>query len=363
MPDSQDVYVYLKHGETDCAYMLKKGTVIVELNEYDSFELTGTNLIFGTPEILLSKSDGFNYFRVFSVKSSPHSEYVRVPASKIEQLISTYNIGFAIARTIAESLVKVNDILTHKNLEVGEKERLSREYCKIYTWATDTLVFHYEKKRFPWLEPLYTEAKSSLTYTKGQAFSSFDKKSKFDLSGKQVDEFSKQFPSGSNVCEQGDPGDELFILRSGKLKVFINDNPIAVIEDSGSVIGEMALLLGEVRTATLQSIDDNTILTVVNKKNLKEFAESQPAFLMNISIDLSRRLISNCTIVNDLTEIIEQNKKTDTNLPQVLREDKYKAELKTLKQSIKELYEKYDMEWLYDLSSEVTEKMLNAREK
>ncbi|NEP84459.1 MAG: cyclic nucleotide-binding domain-containing protein [Okeania sp. SIO3B3] len=342
--------------------MLKKGSVIVELNNHDSFELSGSNVIFGTPEILLTEADGYGHFRIFSIKASPNSDYVRIPTAKIGQLIKTFNIGFAIAKTIAETLVKVNIILTKKNNEVGEKERLSREYCKIYAWATNTLSEHYENKRFPWLEPLYNGAKASLTYAKGAAFSSFDKKSTFNISGKQLDDFSISFPPGSFVCKQGEEGEELYILRNGKLKVFINDNPIAVIEDPGSVIGEMALLLGETRNATLQASEE-TLLTVVKKSNLKAFAESQPEFLKNISVDLSRRLIANCTVVNDLTDIIEQNKSSDENLPQVLREDKYKSELKQLKQDIKELYEKHDMEWLYDLVSEITDRMVSAREK
>jgi len=359
---SQEVYVYLKNGETDTAYMLKKGNVIIELNNYDSFELKGENIIFGASEILLSQADGFNHFRIFSVKTPPSSEYVRVPSGTIQQLITTYNIGFAIAKTIAEILVQVNSILTTKKKEVGEKERLSQEYCKIYAWLTNSLLKEFEQKRFPWLESLATSAKSSLTYAKGAAFSSFDKKTKFHIEGTKLDEFSKVYPPGSNVCLQGDAGDELYILRSGKLQVIINDNPITIIDEPGSIIGEMALLLSEPRTATLQSID-NTTLTAVNKKNLKAFAEAQPSFLKNISIDLSRRVMSNCTVVNDLTEIIEQAKKQDNSLPTALREDRYKEELKTLKDNVKELYEKYDMDWLYDLVSTATERMLEARKK
>ena len=360
MDPSQDVYIYLKAGETDSAYMVKKGRIIIELNDNDSFELAGDNIIFGTAEILLSKTDGYQHFRIFTVKTSPGVAYSRITPVKVEQFISTYNIGFTIAKNIAEILVKVNFILTKKKNEVGEKERLSQEYCKIYTWATDELGYQFEKTRFPWLEKLQTQAKASLTYTKGAAFSSFDRKSKFDISGEQLDEFSKVFPPGANVCVQGEPGDELYILKSGKLKVLINDNYITDIEEPGSIIGEMALLLGETRNATLQSVE-NTTLTVVKKDNLQQVAISQPDFLRNIAVDLSRRVQVNCTLVNELDEIIQQNKQQDDSLPSALRQDKYKEELKNLKDEIKELYNKHDMDWLYDIVSQVTEKMLEAR--
>ncbi len=361
MSDTQNVYIYLKQGEVDYAYMLKKGKVIIELNRHDSFEISGNNIIFGISEIFLTEVDKHNYFRIFSVKIPPNSEYVRIPSKKIHSLSANYNIGFSLAKTTAEILMNINKILTVKNKEVGEKERLSREYCKIYAWATNKLINHYEQKRFPWLEPLYNIAKASLTYAKGIAFLSFDKKTTFHIKSKQLDEFSKEFPPGSIVCKEGEKGEELYILRSGRLKVFIKGNPIAIIEDSGSVIGEMALLLGETRTATLQSIE-HTVLTVVSKSNLKKFAETHPDFLRNISVDLSRRILANCTVVNDLSEIIDQSNKTDNSLPQVLREDKYKEELKLLRQSVKELHQKYDMDWLYDMYSEITDKIVKARE-
>ncbi len=340
--------------------MLKKGGLVVELNNYDSFDINGDNVIFGTPEILLADADGYNHFRIFSVKTAPSSEYVRIPPKTILQMVSTYNIGFAIAKAIAEILVKVNAILTKRKDQVGEKERLTQEYCKLYAWITDVLNDHYEKKRFPWLETLSSSAKESLTYTKGKAFSSFDKKSKFDISGAQVDEFSKVFPPGSSVCKQGDIGDELYILKKGKLKVIVNGENIASIEDPGSVIGEMALLLGETRNATLEAVEE-TVLTVVKKTNLKEFAQSQPSFLKNISTDLARRVQANCSVVNELAEMIEASKLEDSSLPHALKENKYKEELKELKEEVKKLYEKYDMDWLYDLLSQITDKMLDIR--
>ncbi len=356
----QDVYIYLRNGETDIAYMLKKGSVTVELNEHDSFEIKGDNFIFGTPEILLTESDGFSHFRFFSVKAHADTDYVRIPAKTVFQMISTYKVGFAMAKAIAQILVNVNAILTKKKGEVGEKERLTQEYCKIFAWAADAVATHYQKKRFPWLEPICNNAKASLTYAKGSAFSSFDQKSKFEIKSTELDKFSKVFPPGSTICTQGDMGDELYILKAGKLRILIDDTPIAEIEDSGSVIGEMALLLGQVRNATIKAVEE-TILTIVKKSNLKDFATANPDFLKTISTDLSRRVTHNCAVVNDLDEIIEQSKMEDSSLPPALRENKYKEELKELKDSVKKLYEKYDMEWLYDLVSDITEKMLDVR--
>lgn len=355
-----DVFVYVRNSEPDTAFMLKNGKLIVSITDSDSFEMSGKNLIFGAMEVLISEEEGVPLPRVFSIQPAESSEYVRIPAKTLTQMVKTYNVGFAIAKAIAENLVNVNEILTVKKEQIGEKERLSQEYCKIFAWVTDTLSSHYQKTRFPWLEPIVKTAKDSLTYHKGAAFSSFTEKSKFEITATEEDEFSKVFPKGSYVCKQGEVGEELYILKSGKLKVLINDNPITDIDDPGSVIGEMALLLREPRNATLQAIED-TVLTIVKKSNLKAFAEQNPVFLKNISLDLAKRVTHNCAVVKDLDDIFQQSKLEDDSLPSALRGDKYKEELKELKDKVKALNEKYDMDWLFDLVSNITEKMINVK--
>jgi hypothetical protein len=55
---------------------------------------------------------------------------------------------------------------------------------------------------------------------------------------------------GRNVCEQGDPGDEVFLLLDGILDVIVDGEPIAEV-GPGAILGERAVLEGGRRTATL----------------------------------------------------------------------------------------------------------------
>jgi hypothetical protein len=57
---------------------------------------------------------------------------------------------------------------------------------------------------------------------------------------------------GRAVCEQGDPGDELFLLLDGVLDVIVDGDPIAEV-GPGAILGERAVLEGGRRTATLQA--------------------------------------------------------------------------------------------------------------
>jgi hypothetical protein len=54
------------------------------------------------------------------------------------------------------------------------------------------------------------------------------------------------------LCEQGDPGDELYLLLDGILDVIVDGEPLAEV-GPGAILGERAVLEGGRRTATLQA--------------------------------------------------------------------------------------------------------------
>lgn len=70
---------------------------------------------------------------------------------------------------------------------------------------------------------------------------------------------SKNYSSGSRLMEQGDAGDGMFIIARGTVKVTVG-NFLVDILGAGSVIGEMAVLLGVPRTATVTAESPVTAL-------------------------------------------------------------------------------------------------------
>ena len=352
-----NIYLYAKNSDSDNAYVLKGGKIIIEVNKDSLIEIDKKNFIFGVAELLLSQEDGFQYYRPYGVLKSQDTKYQKIELELLKKLVETYNGGLVISKSVGLELLKVNEVLTKKKNESECQEKETKEYSKIFAEVTNKLIEKYNQTKYPWLEKLSKESKKTLTYASGLAFLSFDQKVSMDLEGVDLDKFSKVFPPGAEVCRQGEVGRELYILNDGKLRVMINGTEIDTIEDRGSIVGEIALLLGEKRSASLEAVH-KTVLTVVKKDNLKIFAESNPRFLKSMAIGLSRRLVNNCNLVNHLTEVIDQAKKKYEYLPEALIENKSKEEFKHLREKIQKLYEKYDIDWLEDLMLEVNSKAL-----
>jgi CRP-like cAMP-binding protein len=63
----------------------------------------------------------------------------------------------------------------------------------------------------------------------------------------------RRLKQGESLVEQGDPGGELFLLFDGVLRVEQDGEPITEV-GPGALLGEMALLEGGVRVATLRAV-------------------------------------------------------------------------------------------------------------
>lgn len=65
----------------------------------------------------------------------------------------------------------------------------------------------------------------------------------------------RQYPQGQILCNEGDPGDNLIVLEAGQLRVSrfttIGDEAVLAVIEAPAVVGELALLDGAPRDATV----------------------------------------------------------------------------------------------------------------
>lgn len=68
-------------------------------------------------------------------------------------------------------------------------------------------------------------------------------------------------PAGATVVTEGDPGDALCVIVEGKVDVRKGDRVVAELE-AGDYFGELSLIDGEPRTATVVATTNLTLLTL-----------------------------------------------------------------------------------------------------
>lgn len=101
--------------------------------------------------------------------------------------------------------------------------------------------------------------------------------------------YRQVFPKGQVVCQENDPGDSFYIILTGSVEVISQRSGqyIATLHQ-GEFFGEMSLLMGLPRTATVRTIDDSVIF-IVEHHDLQKLLIEQPSLADEIAQKLSER--------------------------------------------------------------------------
>lgn len=103
----------------------------------------------------------------------------------------------------------------------------------------------------------------------------------------------KSYPKGSVILFEDDPGDALFIVRTGRVKV------VLVAEDGREVIlgllgvgehfGELSLIDDQPRSAHVIAMEESSLL-VLRRDDFRRRVEANPSVAWSLLTELSRRL-------------------------------------------------------------------------
>ena len=97
------------------------------------------------------------------------------------------------------------------------------------------------------------------------------------------------------LCHEGSPGDDMFILLEGELKITKHTKFITTIKPV-EYIGEMALIEAKPRSATVQAVTDSTLLRITRAQFQKYFSQ-KPESLFSMMRTLSHRIRLNTEII------------------------------------------------------------------
>jgi small-conductance mechanosensitive channel/CRP-like cAMP-binding protein len=133
------------------------------------------------------------------------------------------------------------------------------------------------------------------------------------LSDTQIDNLVKQshldhFGRGERVIEEGAEGDSMFILLRGAAEVSVSKNgstiPVATLR-SGDCFGEMSLLTGEKRSATVRA-DGDCYVMEISKDVMADVIRESPDCLKQLSELLANRKMETEGILKDAATSADQ---------------------------------------------------------
>ncbi len=147
------------------------------------------------------------------------------------------------------------------------------------------------------------------------------------LSHEQITELASyssllRYTRGESIVRQKETGDSLYIIRTGSVEISIqigkNDPTILANLGAGKCFGEMSLLTGEPRSATVTAIEETQVV-VVTKKGIQHILENNP------------------NLIEPLTKMLEDRRAEQAKSKESSAKDKKKTTMSSAKNQKEDL--------------------------
>lgn len=98
----------------------------------------------------------------------------------------------------------------------------------------------------------------------------------------------REYTDGEVICRQGEPGDRMFVMQSGRAVVEVDEVFVTELK-AGDLFGEMALVERRPRSATVRADGPARVLTLDKRAFLRQVHED-PSLAYRILETMSRRV-------------------------------------------------------------------------
>ncbi|HVP63034.1 MAG TPA: cyclic nucleotide-binding domain-containing protein [Myxococcaceae bacterium] len=124
----------------------------------------------------------------------------------------------------------------------------------------------------------------------------------------------RRFDAGERIIQQGEPGDSFYVICEGRVSVLREDDgvahPVAALE-AGEFFGEVALLAGGPRTASVYALTDDTQVLEMSGELLMELARRHPGVASALKTFCRQRLLSNLLSTSALFRPLERSERRE----------------------------------------------------
>ncbi|MDR2718825.1 MAG: cyclic nucleotide-binding domain-containing protein [Treponema sp.] len=127
------------------------------------------------------------------------------------------------------------------------------------------------------------------------------------------DKMERTYPVDCLLFAEGEPGDELYVIQEGSVKIskiMNNQEVVLAVLRKGDIFGEMALLEDKPRAATAEIVENCTVLAV-NRANFTGLIETSPELVARMTTLMAERIwlmyrqLANAMITSPLDRIYD----------------------------------------------------------
>lgn len=120
----------------------------------------------------------------------------------------------------------------------------------------------------------------------------------------------RQYSQGEVIIHEGDYGDSFFQILSGSAAVVKGcgtpDEKILTVLGEGDYFGEMAVLEGYTRSATIRALEDGTAVNDIPAADMRTYFEEQPDKIMALMKHLSGRIRQLTIDYKEVNAVLEE---------------------------------------------------------
>lgn len=114
-----------------------------------------------------------------------------------------------------------------------------------------------------------------------------------ELTGLSADFVSRQFRQGDMIFLQGDPGQSLYLIESGRVRIYVQEDSghetSVIYYSTGDIFGELSVIDGLPRSASATALDD-TVVLMLSRDRLRAHLRTMPQLAHNFMQALSVRV-------------------------------------------------------------------------
>jgi CRP-like cAMP-binding protein/signal recognition particle receptor subunit beta len=143
-----------------------------------------------------------------------------------------------------------------------------------------------------------------------------------------LDIIAETYHNGETIFEQGDPGDKMYFIEVGKVKIvgsYKGTKKVLITYKKGDFFGEMVLFGGKTRSARAVAIG-TTRLIPVTKETLASQIQNKPPIALSLLRTLSNRIRDNTKTINKLAEqnkeLMQRLRKAHATMERLIEQNK-----------------------------------------